>query len=479
MPNIKITVAGKIATNTTPGVAIVCGNSDYTVTFDLDDEWAAEAARTARFVYYKDGLRIYKDVEFTGDTAAVPVLSGIDNVMVGVYAGDLHTTTPAQVLCDRSILCGDAVEQITREEKAGMQAQIGDLSQLQTTAKGNLVEAINEAAKTGSGAGGTGKDGEDGGYYTPAVTKPDDETIQFDFTPSKTGMPAVAAARVKLPVGSGTGVEEVVISSEEPTDENAKIWINPDEEDEESGGGTSINVTAEVGQTIIVKAVDENGKPTEWKAAEYPLKQTEIIPRTTFTPSFDELFGGYTYSFKAYDKMTEGRAYAVLFDGVEYVCTAKAAAYNGINLVYIGNGALIGENTGEPFVIASFIGEAGYINLLCFDGNNHTVRLSVLEVDDSYIPQSAYINYINVTGSGTTGDPYVFDITYPELLSLLKRGCDVKLWMTHDDIIVIYMIGPIMVGSGGYLIINFIPTWGNINLALTTTDGITLTHIED
>lgn len=39
------------------------------------------------------------------------------------------------------------------------------------------------------------------------------------------------------------------------------------------GGGTSgdyipIPATAEVGQTIVVKAVDENGKPTEWEAAD-------------------------------------------------------------------------------------------------------------------------------------------------------------------------------------------------------------------
>lgn len=41
---------------------------------------------------------------------------------------------------------------------------------------------------------------EDGGYYTPAVTQPDDETVQFDFTPSKVNMPAVEPVQVKLPV---------------------------------------------------------------------------------------------------------------------------------------------------------------------------------------------------------------------------------------------------------------------------------------
>lgn len=38
------------------------------------------------------------------------------------------------------------------------------------------------------------------------------------------------------------------------------------------GGGGGIEVTgAEIGQTIVVKAVDENGKPTEWECADLPM----------------------------------------------------------------------------------------------------------------------------------------------------------------------------------------------------------------
>lgn len=251
MPNINITVAGKIATNTTPGEVIVCGNSDYTVIFDFDNEWDAQAERTARFVYYKNGLSLYQEAAFTGNSVAVPVLSGIDYVLVGVYAGNLITTTPAKVLCDRSILCGDQLEGLSPEQKAMLQAQIGDLSKLSTTAKTDLVAAINEVRANAAGeitdeqvaqaleaylaehpvsAGATaeqaaqieanrqaiellqengtgtpGADGEDGGYYTPAVTQPDDNTLEFTFTPSKSDMPAVAAVRVTLPSGGGAG----------------------------------------------------------------------------------------------------------------------------------------------------------------------------------------------------------------------------------------------------------------------------------
>lgn len=85
---------------------IVCGNSDYTITFTFDDEWSAEAVKTARFVYNRAGKRLYQDVVFSGDTIAVPVLSNVSFVLVGVYAGDLRTTTPAIIGCEKSILCG-------------------------------------------------------------------------------------------------------------------------------------------------------------------------------------------------------------------------------------------------------------------------------------------------------------------------------------------------------------------------------------
>lgn len=107
--NIKIAVVGKKATlEGTP--VIVCGNSDYTVTFAFDDEWSLTGVRTARFVYTKDGEVQHEDVPFSGDTVAVPVLSNVDFVNVGVFAGDLCTTTPARINCQRSIRCGSGEE---------------------------------------------------------------------------------------------------------------------------------------------------------------------------------------------------------------------------------------------------------------------------------------------------------------------------------------------------------------------------------
>lgn len=56
------------------------------------------------------------------------------------------------------------------------------------------------------------------------------------------------------------------------TDENnaslAELFIDLD--DEETASFIETPTTAEVGQTIVVKAVDDNGKPTEWEAVDLP-----------------------------------------------------------------------------------------------------------------------------------------------------------------------------------------------------------------
>lgn len=108
--NIKIQVIDKKATVIGTPV-IVCGNSDYTATFTFDDEWSLTGPKTARFVYVKDGKVQHEDVAFSGNVVAVPVLENVDSVDVGVFAGNLCTTTPARVPCRRSILCGSGAKQ--------------------------------------------------------------------------------------------------------------------------------------------------------------------------------------------------------------------------------------------------------------------------------------------------------------------------------------------------------------------------------
>ena len=95
---------------------IVCGNSGYSIDFSFDAEWTGSGLKTARFVYVKGGAVQFQEVAFSGNTVQVPILSDIREVYVGVYAGDLQTTTPARIPCDRSILCGGGVHEDPPED---------------------------------------------------------------------------------------------------------------------------------------------------------------------------------------------------------------------------------------------------------------------------------------------------------------------------------------------------------------------------
>lgn len=91
MPEIKIKIRDKRAGGTG---TVICGNSDYTVAWDLDQEWEPYSSKTMR-VNLADGT--YQDVVFTGNTAALPVLSTPGWASVGLYAGDLHTSRAADL----------------------------------------------------------------------------------------------------------------------------------------------------------------------------------------------------------------------------------------------------------------------------------------------------------------------------------------------------------------------------------------------
>ena len=97
---IQIEIKNKIAELSAPAL-IVCGNSDYVVEFNFDEEWAEHPIRTARFSTWKG----FTDVVFEGSQCPVPVLSNASYVKIGVFAGDLRTTTHAYIPCKKSILC--------------------------------------------------------------------------------------------------------------------------------------------------------------------------------------------------------------------------------------------------------------------------------------------------------------------------------------------------------------------------------------
>ena len=133
MKEIGIVVTEKIATvNGTP--LIVCDNSDYTIKFAFDTEWAKADNKIARFSFLKNGLNRYIDVPIENDTCNVPILSDIEAVAVGAYAGNLQTTTGAVIKCKKSILSGGYKEDLSRENE-----------QANAVAKKNLLDLFGIA----------------------------------------------------------------------------------------------------------------------------------------------------------------------------------------------------------------------------------------------------------------------------------------------------------------------------------------------
>ena len=104
MPDISIKVREKV-TQVQGTPQIVCGNSDYAVTFDFDSEWNAYDEKTMHAVWMdvRTGELKHYDVEFSESTAVLPAIYNTDRVCIGVYAGDIRTTTPACVPCARCI----------------------------------------------------------------------------------------------------------------------------------------------------------------------------------------------------------------------------------------------------------------------------------------------------------------------------------------------------------------------------------------
>lgn len=103
--NIKIHIKDRVAVAEGDPV-IICGNSDYTVTFSFDEEWGQARAKTARFKFNTAEGPEHLDQPFEGDTVAVPELSNVREVEVGVFVGDLNTTTGASIRCKPCIRCG-------------------------------------------------------------------------------------------------------------------------------------------------------------------------------------------------------------------------------------------------------------------------------------------------------------------------------------------------------------------------------------
>lgn len=121
MKNLNIAVANKVASYCQRDGFIVCGNSDYQITFTFDSEWNSHDKKTARFKWNGG----YRDIAIKDDnTVDVPIIENTTEIEIGVYVEDLSTTTPALIPCTRSILCGSASEYLTPEDVSSLEKRL-------------------------------------------------------------------------------------------------------------------------------------------------------------------------------------------------------------------------------------------------------------------------------------------------------------------------------------------------------------------
>lgn len=214
-------------------------------------------------------------------------------------------------------------------------------------------------------------------------------------------------------------------------------------------GGVDVS-GAQVGQAIVVKAVDENGKPTEWEAADIPSgaqpdwnqnddTQQDYVKNRPFytgypvetvlveesTVSFAGDRGLYTASFPSTFEATVGETYKVSWDGIVYECTSVSVE----GLPAIGNLAILGgggSDTGEPFIIGIQNGER--ITIFTTDtSDSHTFSISgfaqeVVKIDRKYLPKAAFITY------DSSNSTYNSDLTNDELYEIMLNGGQVVFY---------------------------------------------------
>lgn len=169
MKDILITVKNKIAMNL-GNATYVCDNSDYRVVFEFDEEWDGHQVKTARFKY--NGM--YQEVVFSGSVCNMPVIRDARLIYIGVYAGNLQTSTPAVVHASQSILYGDAAHAEPSEDVYNQLVKIVESGLLQgpqglqgyTGPQGIPGPAGRDGADGADGKDGApGRDGADG--HTP------------------------------------------------------------------------------------------------------------------------------------------------------------------------------------------------------------------------------------------------------------------------------------------------------------------------
>lgn len=419
MHTIQVSVRDKIATQT-DGTVIINGNSDYNIEFDFDAEWADLNNKIGIFAYNDAAAHkwAYQTVLFSGDTCTVPILRDIHCVYVGVTAGNVRVTTPAKVQCRLSIsdyadteeppsadVWGQILAKLDElqteidEIKAGGGAEVyyaeldgeypsytlsadtplADIAKAYAANKSIVCRCkIDNTAVTlplfipmpktntwffsGSGALGEQYPAQ---TFTVAIT-PFGVAAEQRRIAAQTDLNAVTAKanvavlytpqwldnlqKQQAQKNIGINPEDRNTSMTNPVgvDGYGKLWSKAD---------TSLGVTATVGQTIKVKAVDTNGKPTAWEAVDMATGETEVWEKVCQVTTTEDVSFVYQPFGGNYKKIRAIFAAESTAPCTTWIYPNTDSRPGGADIAYIfiapyanaGNYTIVGEFSSSPY----------------------------------------------------------------------------------------------------------------------------------
>ena len=243
-----------------------------------------------------------------------------------------------------------------------IQGQIGNLANLATSSKDNLVDAINEAAQSGGGGG----------------------AVELDTTLTQSGKAADAKA-----VGDALAEKQQkgdYLTQNELPDMTAYRTAEAQDVIDAGKQAALIQSGATVGQIAKITAVDDTGKPTAWQAVDMPSGGGDVwefggtIPLDLATPTAIYEFAPCSIWKKvrivrvrpSYNKALSsniwyGASNCENKDGVianlRVLCTSNGYVYHCIEMMTDDDGGIVGtraesNHAGAPMELSS----SAYLN---------------------------------------------------------------------------------------------------------------------
>lgn len=254
----------------------------------------------------------------------------------GVKGGSRITTTTEHIYVREFGSTDGTLPDVTATQAEQILAKIGDLSNLTTEDKTNLVAAINEAAKSGGGSGG----GKDGTGIESITYKGEDEAGGNVYT-------------VLLTDGTSYEITAPKGAKGDKGDKGDTGATGPQGPAGAAGpqgpagapgkDGASMGITgATVGQIAKIAAVDASGAPTAWEPVDMPTGGGETPSTYTVTQTLENVSssnGGtsvqagtaYTTTLTAADGYTLDTV-TVTMGGVDITSTAWDADTGAVSI---------------------------------------------------------------------------------------------------------------------------------------------------